>query len=111
MARWATVLSLVLVCFFSGCAKYYYQEGKTLEECRQDAKGCYADFKKYQDRDDRDEVGRYNVVYDYEGTFMDSCMDDKGYGIVSESKLPLKVKREDTDRWSRVHRGLSGTLD
>lgn len=111
MARCATLLSLVLVCFVSGCAKYYYQEGRTLEDCRQDAKGCYADFKKVQDPEYREEVPRYNIVYDHEGNFLDACMDDKGYEIVTEKKLPLSVKREAPDRWVRSHRGLAGTLD
>jgi len=111
MTRFATVLSLVFVCFSSGCAKYYYQEGKTLEECKQAGKECYAEFEKFQDPD-HDAPGTYNISYDHEGNFMDACMQDRGYRVVSENKLPLRAKRKDPDRWaSRRQRGFAGTLD
>ena len=111
MTRFATVLLWALVCFFSGCAKYYYQEGKTLEQCKQAGKECCAEFQKYQDPA-HDDPGRYNIAYDHEGIFMDACMQDRGYGLVTENKLPLRVKRKDPDRWaSRRQRGFAGTLD
>jgi len=112
MTRFVAVLSLVFVCFSSGCAsKYYYQEGKTLTQCKQTCKGCYAEFGKYQSPA-HDEPGAYNIAYDHEGNFMDACMLDKGYSVVKENKLPLRVKREDPDRWaSRRQRGFAGTLD
>lgn len=111
MTRFATASALIVVCFFAGCTKYYYQEGKTLEECRQDAKACYAELKTYRAPENEEDPGRYNMVYDYEGSFLDTCMEEKGYSVVSEQKLPLKVKREDPDRWSKKYRGLAGALD
>lgn len=111
MRQFVAVLSLVLVCFSSGCAKHYYQEGKTLGQCKQAGRDCYAEFKKYQDPDDTEELPRLDVVYDYEGNFMDACMKEKGYRIVAENKLPLRVKREAPDRWVRQDRGFAGTLD
>lgn len=111
MTRYATVAALAVVCFVSGCAHYYYQEGKTLEECRQDAQACYADFKKYQAVENEEALGRFNIDYDYERDFLNTCMKDKGYSIVAENKLPLKVKRVDPDRWSKKHHGLAGLPD
>ncbi len=32
---------------------------------------------------------------DYEHKFMEECMRQKGYDLVSEDKLPLTAKRED----------------
>jgi len=98
-------------CLFAGCSKFYYQEGKTLDQCRRSYAECAAEFKKFQDPDAPEELGRYNVVYDYEGKFMDTCMQEKGYQILPENKLPLRVKREKPDPagWSR--RGLAGPLD
>ncbi len=111
MARFTTAVLLAFVCLSCGCAKYYYQEGKTLGQCKQAGRECYAEFEKFQSPD-HDDPGTYNISYDHEGNFMDACMQDKGYEVVSENKLPLRVKREDPDRWaSRLQRGSAGTLD
>ena len=110
MMKYAIVLSLALLCFFSGCAKYYYQEGKTIAECEQDFRECGTELKKYQDPNTEDPA-RYNISYNYEGKFMDTCMKDRGYRIVSEDKLPLRVKRKDPDPWITKQRGLAGALD
>ncbi len=100
----------------AGCSRHYYQEGKTIEQCRQSYKECAAKFKKIQDPNAPEELGRYNVSYNYEGKFMDTCMREKGYQIVAENKLPLDVRREKPDPWTppwpwtRSQRGLAGTL-
>jgi hypothetical protein len=106
-----TAILLAFVCLSCGCAKYYYQEGKTLTECKQDFKECCTDLRKYQDPYSEPDPARYNISYDYEGKFLDTCMKEHGYKIVSEKKLPLKVKREDPDRWMTKTRGLAGKLD
>ena len=101
---------LGLAWLLAGCSKHYYQEGKTIEQCRQSCKECAAKFKKLQDPNAPEELGRYNISYDHEGIFMDACMLEKGYRIVPENKLPLNVKRENPDPWVRSKRGLAGTL-
>ena len=112
MNRRVIVILLGLACLLSGCAgKYYYQEGKTLDQCREDSGQCMAELSKYKDAKAEDAPARYNIAYDYEGEFLDTCMKDKGYEIVFEHKLPLKVKRKKPDPWNLYDRGLAGTIN
>lgn len=80
-------LTAVLLCFFAGCAKYWYQEGKTFEQCKQDRLECYDQMKKYSS--DWQDLGKY------EFKVMDDCMIRKGYRLVTERQLHVRVKRED----------------
>jgi len=112
MRRGSPILILLgLACFLSGCGKYYHQEGKSLTECKQDCARCVAELNKYRDANAEEDLARYNTAYDYEGKFLDTCMKDKGYKIVYENKLPLKVKRQKPDPWNRYDRGFAGTID
>jgi len=112
MKRRGLILILLgLVCFLPGCGKYYYQEGKSLAECKQDCSRCVAELNKYRDAKAEEDLARFNTAYDYEGKFLDTCMKDKGYKIASEHKLPLKVKRVKPDPWNLYDRGLAGTID
>ncbi len=45
------VLLLFLICLSAGCGKYWYQEGKTLEECRKDRQECFNEFQKYANKE------------------------------------------------------------
>jgi len=93
---------LILVLFSSGC-RYWYQEDKGFEDCQSDLRQCYRELKKYADMD---------IIGPYEMDFMKDCMQQKGYKLVSEGKLPYKVKRRDPDSdtfW--ILAGISGTLD
>jgi hypothetical protein len=48
----------------------------------------------------------------YEFEFMEDCMVQKGYRPVKESKLPLRVKREDPDQLLHWRlRGVAGTVN
>jgi hypothetical protein len=40
-------LILIPLCLFAGCAKYWYQEGKTITEVKQDQKVCFEELEKY----------------------------------------------------------------
>jgi len=106
----ATLLC-ALACLLCGCGKYYYQPSKTLTECKQDARDCWSELQKYNDHHADEDPARYNIAYDYEGKFLDTCMKEKGYDIVTEPKLPLRVKREKPDPWDLYDRGLAGQLD
>jgi hypothetical protein len=90
--------------FFSGgCAKYWYQEGKSFEECKQARNECFAELKKRTDFS--------SPTSDYEIKYMNQCMQEKGYRQVSAKELPLEAKREEPDttlNWRA--RGLAGTL-
>ncbi len=98
------VILLVLICLFAGCAQYYYQEGTSYDQGTQDLEECYGQLSKYAP-----EVK--DVMY--EQRFMEDCMKHKGYGLVKEDKLPLRVKREHVDwrdfAW-HIH-GLAGTVE
>ncbi|MHC4693132.1 MAG: hypothetical protein ACYS67_10360 [Planctomycetota bacterium] len=93
----------VLLCSFAGCTTYWYQEGKTFEECKQDYVDCFEDMKRYsRDPEDLDK---------YEFKLMEDCMILKGYRLVTERQLYVRVKREDPnlDVYWMVH-GTAGFI-
>ncbi|MHC4060463.1 MAG: hypothetical protein ACYSUC_03075 [Planctomycetota bacterium] len=95
---------VVLMCFFAGCASYWYQEEKTFEECKQDRRQCFEELKKYS--------SNWRDMGDYEFKFMEDCMTQKGYRPVKEKELPLKAKREDPDQLLHWRlRGVAGIVD
>ena len=98
-----TTLILIPMLLFAGCTTYWYQAGKTIDECKQDRLGCFEELKKYS--------SNWRDMEDYEFKFMEDCMRQKGYTLLKEGELPLRVKREDPDRtlnwW--IH-GMAGTL-
>ena len=109
MRCWAAVLLVTLTCFCTGCARYYYQEGKSFADCENDRSGCIVELNK-----------RLTVQSQrpgsYEYKFIEDCMKHRGYRLVTEGKLPLGVKRQDPDQTLRgvlygQRRGLAGTLD
>jgi len=105
-------LILLLMCFICrsvGCAKYYYQEGKTFEECAKDRANCLSDLKK-----------RLGTISErpgnYEYKYIEDCMKRKGYKLVTENQLPLDAKRLDPDSSLQgqvygYRRRIAGTLD
>ena len=57
MRCWVAVLLVTLTCLGTGCAKYYYQEGKSFTECKKDCVDCMAELSKrlaQRLEDDRD---------------------------------------------------------
>ena len=103
------ILLLVLICLFAGCAKYYYQEGKSFNECASARKDCDAELQKRLADQSHSPSG-------YEHKFMEDCMAQKGYRLVTEDKLPLDVKRQDPDSSLKgflygYRRGIAGALD
>ena len=99
------LLILISMCIFSGCTKYWYQEGKTIDECKKERLACFEELKDYSS--DWRDMGQY------EFEFMTNCMKEKGYRLFREDKLPLRVKREDPDRWQGHARfkGVAGIPD
>ncbi len=90
----------------AGCGqKYWYQEGKTFEECKADRAACRAELLK---RADTRQLG------EYERKYMEDCMQQRGYRLVSEKELPLAAKREDSDIPSELPRargyGVAGSI-
>lgn len=109
MKSFLVLLLLVLICLFTGCAKYYYQEGKTFNECSSACKDCYTELQKRL-------AVQTRRPGDYAHKFMEDCMERKGYSLVTEDKLPLDVKRQKPDTTLQGYlygyrRGIAGTLD
>ena len=95
---------LLILTMLTGCADYYYQEGKTFQECKQARLDCFEDLKKYS--------SNWQGMGQYEFEFMEKCMKEKGYSLAKEADLPLRIKRDDPDQmlhWKL--RGVAGTLD
>ena len=83
------ILTVLLLCFVAGCATYWYQEGKTFEECKQDNLECYEEMKRYSS--DWESLGKQ------EFELMEDCMVQRGYRLVTERELFVRVKREPAD--------------
>ena len=95
---------IILIFFFTGCATYWYQEGKTIRECKLDRRECLEELKKYS--------SNWRDMGSYEFDFIEDCMFQKGYRLVTEDKLPMKIRREDPEQslhW-RLH-GMAGAID
>ena len=90
MKSFTVLLLLCLICFSAGCAKYYYQEGKSYEQCKMDRVDCLTELKKRL----AVETSRPGS---YEYDFIEECMKLNGYRLVTENKLPLDVKRQKPD--------------
>lgn len=100
-------LTVGLVVLAAGCQRqYWYQEGKTFDECEADHEACQAELLKRTDR-------RYASSYKHR--FIENCMQEKGYELIAEKDLPLDVKREDPDvpsevPWVHAY-GVAGALN
>ena len=108
MKSFTVLLMLCMVCIIAGCEKYYYQEGKTFEECAKDRIDCFYELKK--------RMSASETPGSYEYKYIEECMKSKGYRLVTENKLPLDVRRQDTDtslsgQLYGYRRGIAGTLD
>ncbi len=103
MTKVLTVILLASMCFLTGCAKYWYQEGKSFKECNLARQECRSELLKRSDLK--------NLTVQYEVKFAENCMTEKGYRLVSQDELPLDVKREEPD--TSLHwrtNGVAGTL-
>ena len=103
MKKLIVSLFLSSIIFLTGCSKYWYQEEKSFEECKNARDECFAELKKRSDLS--------NLTVEYEIKFMNDCMTKKGYREVSQDELPLDTKRQEPE--SSFHwraRGLAGTL-
>jgi len=102
------LLLVCLICLSTVCAKYYYQEGKTFDECSKDRADCLSELKNRI-------ASTSKQPGSYEYKFVEDCMRKKEYRLVTENQLPLDVKRLDTDtslmgQLYGYRRGIAGTL-
>jgi len=108
MKNFTVLLLLCMACIIAGCEKYYYQEGRTFEECAKDRVDCFYELKK--------RMSASETPGSYEYKYIEECMKSKGYRLVTENKLPLDVRRQDPDtslagQLYGYRRGIAGTLD
>jgi len=102
---WLFVAAVVGLCLAAGCQQeYWYQEGRTFDECKADRAACRAELLQRTD---------LNHVGEYERRFMEDCMRQKGYWIVPQDDLPLDVRREEPNLasalpWDRAY-GVAGS--
>jgi hypothetical protein len=94
----------VLFLLFGGCAKYWYQEGMSFNECKQAQADCFAELSKRTDFS--------SPTVEYEIKYMNECMQAKGYREVSASELPIDARRQEPE--TSLHwraRGIAGSVD
>ncbi len=89
-----------------GCQQqYWYQAGRTFDECKADHEDGWAELLKRTDL-------RYQ--HTYKNRFLEDYMQRRGYWLISDEDLPLDVKREDPRVPSDVpwihSYGIAGTL-
>lgn len=98
------IVIILLIASLSGCAKYWYQEGKSFDECKAAQAECFAELQKRTDFS--------SPTAEYEIEYMNECMQAKGYREVSEKELPLSIRRQEPA--SSFHwraRGIAGTVN
>ncbi len=103
MKKTIVTVLISLILLSSGCAQYWYQEGKTFEQCQKDRDMCFGELQKRSDL--RNPTAQYEIEY------MDNCMKEKGYRSIKGSELPLDARRQEPD--SSLHwraRGLAGSV-
>ena len=66
MKNFMVLLLLGLICLSAGCSKYYYQEGKSFEECAKDRIDCFSEMKK--------RMSTSETPGSYEYKFIEDCM-------------------------------------
>ncbi|UCD52977.1 MAG: hypothetical protein JSW27_10125 [Phycisphaerales bacterium] len=98
MARLYVVLLPVVIGYAAGCStSYWYQEGKTFDECYEDHRACYKELA---------ELTTQTEFGDRELKIIDDCMKSKGYRLKAESHLPYPTKTLKPDR--TIHYRLHG---
>jgi hypothetical protein len=94
---------MVPLCLLCGCAKYWYQEGKSFKQTNADLSACRAEAMRYSD------VERTQGLGPYEEKFVRRCMEEQGYQLVREKDLPMRVRRESSPVLGVP--GVAGTID
>jgi len=96
------VVLLLVICFVAGCGapKYWYQEGKTFDECYADHRACYEQLE---------ELTNQTQFGEREMKIIADCMKGQGYRLVPESRLPYPTKALQPDRTIHYRlRGIAG---
>ena len=98
------IFTVITISSLLGCqSTYWYQEGKTFDECERDLEACRGELLKRSD---------LNYIGTYEIKFMEKCMQELGYRVTREKDLPFDVKRRRPEAGGlyALERGVAGTL-
>ena len=96
-------MALLCVWMACGCSKYWYQEGKSFGECKHARGECYDKLMRRSDLS--------GLAVEYKVKYMEACMQEKGYRLLSQRELPIDVIREEppsTFYWRA--NGIAGEL-
>lgn len=109
MRCWVGNALVIILCLCSGCAKYFYQEGKTYNQCLKDRYDCIQEVNKRL-------AIQTNSSGGYKHKFIEDCMIRRGYRLVTEDELPLTAKRLDPAQTLHgflygQRRGIAGQVD
>ncbi len=96
----ALLLAPIISC--AGCTSFWYQEGKTFNECARDLQECVTEMKTYSDRSIN--LGVYDIRFEKD------CMKRRGYKLVKERKLPLRTRRQGPSSSAGTY-GVAGLLE
>ncbi|MBP7053272.1 MAG: hypothetical protein KBE65_19870 [Phycisphaerae bacterium] len=99
----AGAVLLLAVCVFSGCATYWYQEGKTFKQTRDDLAACQTAVEQ------RADGGSGRTLDAYDGKQVRQGMKERGYRRVSGNALPAGVLRESSPVFGVP--GVAGTVN
>ena len=101
MARVLVVLLLAVACFCAGCGtKYWYQIGKTFDECYADHRTCYEELETLTTQT---QFGKRELK------IINDCMRRKGYRLIAEDRLPYPTRSLRPDRTIHYRlRGIAG---
>lgn len=83
------VVVLLSVCVLGGCARYWYQEGRSFKQTKEDLAACQAHADRYSE-----DTGSGRGLAAYDGPLVRQCMQERGYRRVTERSLPARVARE-----------------
>lgn len=80
MNRVVSTICLLLIVSVAGCGTYWYQSGKTLEQCCQDSRECIYDANKHA------------YTYIDASSLYRQCMNVRGYQQLFKEDLPMGIR-------------------
>ncbi|MEN6426982.1 MAG: hypothetical protein ABFE13_16630 [Phycisphaerales bacterium] len=95
---------LLSVCVLGGCTKYWYQDGKSFKQAKEDLAACQNQADQLSN-----DMGSSRGMDAYDGPVVRQCMEERGYRRVTERALPARALRETSPVFGVP--GVAGTID
>ncbi len=95
---------LFWVCTVGGCTRYWYQEGRSFIQAKEDFAACQAEADKLSNH-----AGSGRGMDAYDGPVIRQCMEERGYRRVAEGDLPPQTIREPSPVFGVP--GIAGTTN